>query len=55
MILAIALGNFKIKLEKNDIRNAVKKEIFKAAMRDATRQRGLDYTDAKNILQYYRF
>jgi hypothetical protein len=55
MILAIALGDFKIKLEKNDIRNAVKNEIFKTAMRDTTRQRRPWYSEAKNILQYYRF
>jgi hypothetical protein len=55
MILTIALGDFKIKLENNDIRNAVKKEIFKAAMRDATKYHGLDRSEAKNILQYYIF
>jgi hypothetical protein len=54
LILAIALGDFKMKLEKCDIRNAVKGEIFKAAMREVTK-RDLDYSEAKNILLYYRF
>jgi hypothetical protein len=51
LILAIALGDFWLKLNKNDIRNAVKTEIWKAALRE------LDKRDlnAKQLLMYYKF
>jgi hypothetical protein len=55
MILAIALGNFKLKLEKNDIRNAVKMEIRKAAMRE---MKSIPYCykmHDKKLLMYHKF
>jgi hypothetical protein len=54
LILAIALGDFRIKLEKGDIRNAVKIEIFKASMREAVGL-GQHRTEAKQILLNYGF
>jgi hypothetical protein len=55
LILAIALGDFRIKLRKNDIRNAVKEEIWKAALRELhSNENELDI-EKKKILFYYRF
>jgi hypothetical protein len=55
LILAIALGDFKLKLEKNVIRNPVKQELWKAAMRETGNSHAGDCMEAKNILQYDRF
>jgi hypothetical protein len=48
LILAIALGDFRLKLNMNDIRNAVKTEIWKAALRKL----GKNDPNAKKLLMY---
>jgi hypothetical protein len=53
LILAIALGDFRLKLNKNDIRNAVKTEVWKTALREL--KQGDWDPDVKKLLMHYKF
>jgi hypothetical protein len=55
LIFAIALGDFNLKLERNDIREVVKEEIYKAACREIGNYISKYSRRAKNLLLYYRF
>jgi hypothetical protein len=55
LILPIALGDLRLKLEKSDIRNEVKMEIWKAALRELKRKKNRLDLVGKKVLLYYKF
>jgi hypothetical protein len=55
LILDIALGDFKLKLKKNDIRNEVKTEIWKAALREYQARFRCITMEWKKLLMYFKF
>jgi hypothetical protein len=55
LILAIALGDFRFKLEKGDIRNEVKLEIWKAALGKRQIKKWQMDLESKKILLYDKF
>jgi hypothetical protein len=55
LILAIALGDFDLILEKGDLREVVKHEIWKAEKRELKGTKSKCLMEMKNLLLYYRY
>jgi hypothetical protein len=55
IIFEMSLGKFSLKLNRNDLREGVKVEIYKAACRKIGNNMGNYSKKAKNQLLYYRF